>query len=132
MVIDSSAVVAILQEEPETADFLALIEMTPTRLMSAANYLEAAIVIEDRFGYDGIRDLKLFLAEAGIEIEPVTFDQAETAREAYRTYGRGNHPAGLNYGDCFAYALAKAAGEPLLFKGDDFVRTDLTVQRAVS
>jgi len=125
MVIDSSAVVAILQEEPETEHFLARLEADPTRLMSAASYLEAAIVIEDRFGYDGIRDLKLFLHEAGIDIEPVTFDQAELAREAYRRYGRGNHPAALNYGDCFAYALAKATGEPLLFKGDDFSRTDV-------
>jgi len=125
MVIDSSAVVAILQEEPETGLFLARLEADPTRLMSAASYLEAAIVIEDRFGYEGIRDLKLFLHEAGVEIEPVTFDQSELAREAYRRYGRGNHPAALNYGDCFAYALAKAAGEPLLFKGDDFSRTDV-------
>lgn len=125
MVIDTSAVVAILQQEPETGHFLARLEADPTRLMSAASYLEAAIVIEDRFGYDGIRDLKLFLNEAGVEIEPVTFDQAELAREAYRRYGRGNHPAALNYGDCFAYALAKTADEPLLFKGDDFSRTDV-------
>jgi ribonuclease VapC len=125
MVIDTSAIVAILQEEPETGHFLARLEVDPTRLMSATSYLEATIIIEDRFGYDGIRDLKLFLHEAGIEIEPVTFDQAELAREAYRRFGRGNHPAALNYGDCFAYALAKAVGEPLLFKGDDFSRTDL-------
>jgi ribonuclease VapC len=125
MVIDTSAIIAILQKEPETTGFLALIETDSIRLMTAANYLEAAIIIEDRFGYDGIRDLKLFLSEAGIDIEPVSFDHAETAREAYREYGRGNHPAGLNYGDCFAYALAKATGEPLLFKGNDFVRTDV-------
>ena len=125
MVIDTSAIVAILQKEPESGRFLSLIEADATRLMTAANYLEAAIIIEDRFGYDGIRDLKLFLAEAGIDIEPVTFVQAETAREAYRTYGRGNHPAGLNYGDCFAYALAKATGAPLLFKGSDFGQTDI-------
>lgn len=125
MVIDTSAIVAILQKEPETGRFLALIEADATRLMSAASYLEAAIIIEVRFGYDGIRDLKLFLSEAGIEIEPVTLDHAETAREAYRDYGRGNHPAGLNYGDCFAYALAKATDEPLLFKGDDFSQTDI-------
>ena len=84
-----------------------------------------AIVIEDRFGYEGIRDLKLFLNEAGVEIEPVTFDQDGLARQAYGRYGRGNHPAALDYGGCFAYALAKAAGEPLLFKGDDFSRTDV-------
>jgi ribonuclease VapC len=125
MVIDTSAIVAIFQKERERARFVALIETDPIRLMSAANYLEAAIVIEDRYGYDGIRDLKLFLAEAGIDIEPVTLDQAETAREAYREYGRGNHPAGLNYGDCFAFALAKQTNEPLLFKGNDFTQTDI-------
>ncbi len=126
MVIDTSAIVAILQQEPESGRFLALIENDTTRLMTTANYLEAAIIIEDRFGYDGIRDLKLFLSEAGIDIEPVTFDHAETAREAYREYGRGNHPAGLSYGDCFAYALARATGEPLLFKGSDFGQTDIS------
>ncbi len=123
--VNISAIVAILQKETETRRFLALIETDATRLMSAANYLEAAIIIEDRYGYDGIRDLKLFLSEAGIDIEPVTFDHAETAREAYREYGRGNHPAGLNYGDCFAYALAKTTAEPLLFKGNDFSQTDI-------
>ncbi len=125
MVIDSSALVAILVGEPEKTAFNERIEADPVRLMSAANYLEAAIVIDDRFGYEGGRDLRLFLAEAGIVIEPVTAEQAEIAREAYRRYGKGNHPAGLNYGDCFAYALAKATGEPLLFKGTDFGRTDL-------
>lgn len=125
MVIDSSAVVAILQQEPETAHLLARLEADSIRLMSAASYLEAAIIIEHRLGYEGIRDLKLFLNEAGVKIEPVTFEQAELAREAYGRYGRGNHPAALDYGDCFAYALSKAAGEPLLFKGDDFSRTDV-------
>ncbi len=125
MVIDTSAIVAIFQNEPEARRFLELIEADAIRLMSAASYVEAAIIIEDRFGYDGIRDLKLFLTEGGIDIEPVTFDQAETAREAYRKYGRGNHPAGLNYGDCFAYALAKTTGEPLLFKGNDFAQTEI-------
>jgi ribonuclease VapC len=125
MVIDTSAVVAILQEEPETGHLLTRLEADPIRLMSAASYLETAIVMEDRFGYEGVRDLKLFLNEAGIEIEPVTYDQAELARKAYRRYGRGNHHAALNYGDCFAYALAKTTDEPLLFKGNDFARTDV-------
>ncbi len=93
--------------------------------MSAANHLEAAILIEDRFGYDGIRDLELFLAEADIDIEPVTFVQAETARETCRAFGRGHHPAGLNHGDGFAYALAKTTSEPLLYKGGDFAQTDI-------
>jgi ribonuclease VapC len=97
------------------------------RLMSAASYLEAAIIIEDRFGYEGARDLRLFMVEAAIEVVPVTLEQAEIAREAYRAYGRGNHPARLNFGDCFAYALAKSSAEPLLFKGDDFSRTDIAV-----
>ena len=125
MVIDSSALLAILLGEPEKAAFNERIEADPVRFMSAANYLEAAIIIDDRFGYEGGRDLRLFLTEAGIAIEPVTVEQAEIARVAYRRYGRGNHPARLNYGDCFAYALAKATGEPLRFKGHDFAQTDI-------
>jgi ribonuclease VapC len=93
--------------------------------MSAASYLESAIIIDDRFGYEGARDLKLFLAEAEIAIEPVTLEQAEVAREAYRRFGKGNHPAALNFGDCFAYALARVTVQPLLFKGDDFSQTDV-------
>lgn len=125
MVIDTSAVLAILLGEPERRRFNEKIEANPIRLMSAASYLEAAIVIDDRFGYDGARDLKLFLTEAEVAIEPVTLEQAEVAREAYRRFGKGNHPAGLNFGDCFAYALARITGEPLLFKGNDFTQTDI-------
>jgi ribonuclease VapC len=97
----------------------------PVRLLSAASYLEAAIIIDDRFGYEGARDLKLFLTEAEIEIQSVNLEQAEVAREAYRRFGKGNHPAGLNFGDCFAYALARITGQPLLFKGNDFPQTDI-------
>jgi ribonuclease VapC len=125
MVIDTSAVLAILFDEPERRTFNEKIEADTTRLMSAASYLEAAIIVDDRLGSEGERDFRLFMAEADIEVVSVTIEQAEIAREAYRRYGRGNHPAGLNYGDCFAYALASVASEPLLFKGNDFGKTDL-------
>ena len=123
--IDSSALIAILQNEPERAAFVRKLGADRVRLLSAANWLEAAIIVDDRFGENGARDLKLFVLEAAIEIVPVTAAQAELARVAYRRFGRGNHPARLNYGDCFAYALARETGEPLLFKGDDFSRTDI-------
>ncbi|MGH6886761.1 MAG: type II toxin-antitoxin system VapC family toxin [Geminicoccales bacterium] len=125
MVIDSSAVLAVMLGEPEKRSLNERIEADPVRLMSAASYLEAAIVIDDRFGDEGARDLKLFLTEAEVEIVPVTLDQAEIARAAYRRFGRGNHPARLSFGDCFVYALAKSTGERLLFKGDDFSQTDI-------
>ena len=123
--IDSSALIAILQNEPERAAFVRKLGADRVRLLSAANWLEAAIIVDDRFGENGARDLKLFVLEAAIEIVPVTAAQAELARVAYRRFGRGNHPARLNYGDCFAYALARETGAPLLFKGDDFSRTDI-------
>ncbi len=125
MVIDTSALLAILLGEPEARSFNERIEADAMRLLSTASYLETAIIIDDRLGQEGARDLKLFLVEADIEVVPVTMEQAELAREAYRRYGRGNHPARLNFGDCFAYALAKASDEPLLYKGDDFAKTDL-------
>jgi ribonuclease VapC len=125
MVIDSSALLAILFGEPEKRRFNELIGAHAVRIMSAASYLESAIIIDDRLGYEGARDFKLFLAEADIVIEPVTLEQAEAARDAYRRFGKGNHAAALNFGDCFAYALAKATGEPLLFKGNDFSQTDI-------
>ena len=125
MVIDSSALVAVLQDEPERAALVAKIAADPVRLLSAANYLEVAIVIDDRLGAAGARDLKLLLVEAAIRIMPVTVEHAELARTAYRRFGRGNHPARLNFGDCFAYALARETGEPLLYKGGDFGQTDI-------
>ena len=125
MVIDSSALLAILFDEPERRQFNEKIEADEIRLISAASYLETAIIIDDRLGHEGARDLKLLMAEAEIEVVPVTIEQAEIAREAYRSYGRGNHPAGLNYGDCLAYALAKATQQALLFKGNDFGKTDI-------
>lgn len=125
MVIDSSAVMAILCGEPERRTFNELIEADPLRLMSAASYVETGILVDARFGPEGGRDLRLFLLEAAVRIEPVTVEQAELAREAFRRFGRGRHPAGLNFGDCFSYALAAATDEPLLFKGEDFAKTDL-------
>jgi ribonuclease VapC len=124
MVIDSSAIIAILCDEPEAEHFTAAFENDPIRLMSAASLLESSIVIETRYGVEGGRKLELLLSKAQIKIEPVTVEQAETARVAFRTYGKGRHPAALNFGDCFSYALAKVLREPLLFKGNDFSKTD--------
>lgn len=127
MVIDSSALVAMLNDEPDAAHLEAAVEADPVRLMSTASYLEAAIVVETRFGEPGGRELDLWLHRAGVDLVAVDAAQAEAARTAYRRYGKGRHRAGLNYGDCFAYALAKISGQPLLFKGDDFSHTDIGV-----
>ena len=126
MVIDTSALVAILRGEPERSAFNQAIGAAGTLSLSVASFLEASIVVESRYGPDGLRDLDLLIAKAGIELVPVDADQAYVARTAFRTYGKGRHPAGLNFGDCFAYALAKTSGEPLLFKGSDFPLTDIT------
>jgi len=128
MVLDSSAVIAVLLKEPEAPQMLSAIANSETNLLSAASFVEASMVIEARKGSEGGRDLDLFIYRAGIEIMPVDKEQAELARAAWRKYGKGRHPAGLNYGDCFSYALAKATGEQLLFKGNDFSGTDLGSQ----
>ena len=125
MVIDTSALVALLNMEPEAARLAAALEADPVRLISAATVLEAGLVIESRYGPDGARELDLLLARAAVRIEAVSAEQAELAREAWRRYGKGRHPAGLNFGDCFSYALSRSSGEALLFKGDDFVHTDI-------
>ncbi len=125
MVIDPSALIAILSDEPERRAFTEAIERANTRLLSAASFVETSIVIENKHGYDGRRDLDLFIAAAGIEIVEVDEDQARFGRDAFRRYGKGHHAAGLNFGDCFSYALAKATGFPLLFKGNDFTQTDI-------
>lgn len=125
MVIDTSALVAILRDEAERRAFIDAIDAAEVRLISAATFVEISIVIEARLGADGARALDQFLSRAAIEIVPVDLAQAQSARDAYVRFGRGRHRAGLNYGDCFAYALASARGEPLLFKGDDFVHTDV-------
>ena len=129
MVLDSSVLVAILLGEEDAAHFAQMIDSAPSRLMSAASLLEASIVVETRKGESAGRELDLLIYRAGIEIVPVDQEQAEIAREAWRRFGKGRHPAGLNYGDCFAYALAKAAGAPLLFKGGDFSQTDIKLAR---
>ncbi len=125
MVIDTSALVAILSLEPEAARLAQAIEADPTRLISASTLLEAGIVIEARLGAAGGKELDLLVAKAGVVIEPLTADQAGTAREAWRRFGKGRHAAALNFGDCCSYALARATGEPLLFKGTDFANTDI-------
>lgn len=125
MVIDTSALVAMLSDEPEAERLEAAVEADAVLLMSTASYLETAIVIESRFGEPGGRELDLWLHRAAVDLVAVHAEQAHAARVAYRQYGKGRHPAGLNYGDCFAYALAKISGEPLLFKGDDFPKTDV-------
>lgn len=125
MVLDTSAVLALLFNEPEADDIEVAIDADPVRLMSAASIVEAAIVVEARLGAAGGREFDLLLHKARIEAVSVTPEQAEIARQAWRRFGRGRHEAGLNFGDCFAYALAQASGEPLLFKGDDFARTDV-------
>lgn len=125
MVLDTSALLAILLNEPDAPAFALAIDADPVRLLSAANLVETTIVIEARVGGAGGRELDLLLHKAAIEVVAVDAGQAELARHAYRQFGKGRHPAGLNYGDCFAYALAQSAGEPLLFKGDDFSKTDV-------
>jgi ribonuclease VapC len=125
MVIDTSALVAMLNDEPEAERFETVVEADHVRLMSAASYLQTAIVIETRFGEPGGRELDLWLHRAAVDLVAVDADQADAARVAYRMYGKGRHRAGLTYGDCFSYALAKVSGQPLLFKGDDFARTDI-------
>jgi len=125
MVIDTSALVAMLSDEPEAERFETAVESDQVRLMSTASYLETAIVIETRFGEPGGRELDLWLHRAAVDLVGVDSDQADAARIAYRRYGKGRHRAALNYGDCFSYALAKVSGQPLLFKGGDFARTDI-------
>src|SRR5215831_1689720 len=130
MVVETSAVLAILLAEPEAAEFAQLIEDDPAPLISAASMLEAGIVLISRYRPDARGDLQDFLAQGGLQVEPVTAEQAVLALDAYQRYGKGRHRAGLNFGDCFAYALCKATGQPLLFKGQDFSQTDIaTVPR---
>jgi ribonuclease VapC len=125
VVIDASAVVAILFGEPERMPFVELIEGSPRRLLSAVSALECAMVIEHRRGVAGGNELDIFLHRAQIEIVSVDAEQFAVARQAWRRYGKGRHPARLNFGDCFTYALAKISNEPLLAKGGDFNKTDL-------
>jgi ribonuclease VapC len=131
MVIDTSAVLGILLGDPDAARIATEIENATPRLISAANLLEASIVIEARKGEAGGRELDLLLYRSGIEIVAVDRDQVEAARAAWRRFGKGRHPAALDYGDCFAYGLAITRRLPLLFRGDDFSQTDIA-QASVS
>ena len=127
MIVDTSAVLAILFNEPDAERCASAIASATSRRMSVATLVEASIVLESRGGPASGYELDAFLEEAGIELEPVTATQAQAARRAWRRFGRGNHPAGLNFGDCFVYALAEATREPLLFRGRDFELTDIEV-----
>lgn len=125
MIIDTSALLAILQREPEREAFLARIETAAIRVISAASAIEASMVVLSRNGEDGLRILEALLRDLRIEQAPLAAEHVSFAVDAFRRFGKGRHPAGLNFGDCLSYALAKATGEPLLFKGDDFSRTDI-------
>ena len=125
MIIDASAVLAVLLGELDAKKYADAIAGAWPRRMSAVGFLEAAVVTESRGGIDAGIKFDAFLADASIEVVPVSLDHAHAARDAWRRFGRGKHPARLNFGDCFAYALAKTSGEPLLFKGEDFPQTDI-------
>jgi ribonuclease VapC len=125
VILDTSALAAIFYGEAEQEAFTALIAGAETCRISAANVLELHMVLRGQLGDEAVAGMDRFLQAAAIRVEPVTPDQLQAARAAFDTYGKGRHPAGLNFGDCFAYALARTTGLPLLFKGADFARTDI-------
>jgi ribonuclease VapC len=125
MIVDSSAIIALLRDEPDAAAMAEALQEAPVRHISAVTYVEAAIVADNDRNPLLSRRFDGLVRDAQMLIEPVTARQAELARQAYRDFGKGRHKAGLNLGDCFAYALAKEMDEPLLFKGDDFRHTDI-------
>jgi ribonuclease VapC len=125
MTLDTSAILAVLLDEPERAAFVSQIEQADRRLVSTMTVLEAAMVLEGRKGHDAGHDLDLFLERGSIEVVPFDQEQLDYARTAFRKFGKGRHSAGLNFGDCASYALAQWSGEPLLFKGTDFGDTDV-------
>lgn len=125
MIVDTSAIIAILFNEEDAQIYAEAITQAESCRMSAATFVETAIVVEAQTKNNGGRQLDAFIRRAAIAIEPVTEEQAHIARQAYIDFGKGRHPAGLNYGDCFSYALSKTTREPLLFKGKDFAKTDL-------
>lgn len=130
MILDASAVLAIVFGEPGFEVFARAIAQAPSCSISAATFVEVTIVAEGRAGHAAIRQSEAIFRGARVSIEPVTEEQAYLACRAYSRFGKNHHPAGLNFGDCFSYALAKATGEPLLFKGEDFRKTD--IQPAIS
>ena len=126
MIIDASAIIAILRDEPDAASYARAIADATSRHLSAVNFVEAAVVIDVSRDPIASRRFDDFIKAANIAIEPVTERQAQTARAAYRDFGKGSgHPAKLNFGDCFAYALTRELGQTLLFKGEDFSHTDV-------
>ena len=125
MILDTSALAAIFFAEPEAARYTQTSHDAERCLISAATFLELSIVIEGQLGTEAVHQCDMFFRRAGIIIEPFTVEQAYLARQAFHDFGKGHHAAGLNFGDCFAYALAKITGEPLLFKGEDFKKTDI-------
>jgi ribonuclease VapC len=125
MILDTSSLVAILAKEPDFERYVDAISRASRCRMSAGNLLELSMVIEGQFGAEVLRQCDALMRRIDVVIEPVTVDQAHAARQAFHDFGKGRHPEGLNFGDCFAYALAKITGEPLLFKGDDFKKTDI-------
>ena len=126
MIVDTSVLIAILRREPDARSFSDAIEAAGRRRLSAGSYLEASVVVDSNRDPVLSRRFDELIKDAQIVIEPVTEAQARIARDAYRDFGKGSgHPAGLNFGDCFAYALAKDLDEPLLFKGNDFAQTDI-------
>ena len=131
MVVDTSALTAILRKEPERQAFLEALTTAPVRLVSSVTSLEAHMVLEGRYGPEASADLELLVYTAAIEVVPFDARQSEIAKIAWRKYGKGRHPADLNLGDCCVYGLAKAQGEPVLCKGNDFPRTDIPVVQVV-
>lgn len=129
MVIDTSALVALLQGEPDAGEFSQVLAEAHDPVISAATLVEAAIVLGARAGDAGVAALDELLAAAAVRVVAVDEAQARAARDAYRRFGKGRHAAGLNYGDCFAYALAHTTGDSILFKGDDFSQTDVADAR---
>jgi ribonuclease VapC len=125
MVIDTSAVMAILQNEPERRTFNEAIEAADARWLSVASFIETSMIVESRYGADGMRDLDLFIRKAQIDLVAVDVEQAHLARQAFREFGKGRHAASLNFGDCFAYALARSLSDSLLYKGADFRKCDV-------
>lgn len=125
MILDSSPLVAILAKEPDAEVYVCAISLAPRCRISAGNFIELSMVLERQFSVEALQQCDALFRRVGIVIEPVMVEHAYLARQAFHDFGKGRHPAGLNFGDCFAYALSKQTGEPLLFKGNDFGKTDI-------